>query len=906
LLIVHYQGGHVMRRRDYILGLIVFVVLGLMPLLTGSAAPLRQLSNPLIVVSNEGQAGPDVDRTLIRSTTDDPITNWRGRFFDPVGWQDAYPVMRAPAWTSSPHVDPLLADGADHIWGGTPGGPLTDDDGNPTTYPRRYDGSDYDNGHPIPTSPGPQYLFLRRDFCLPINALANPLRHLTAGDISITLLNATDSASVPDGAASVWLNDSTIGWVPGDESGNVTVIDVPDPAFLYRGRNTLAMRVGDARSDDRAAILYRAAFGYAIDPSAIIIGVNTTTPFEQEVVQFNVATDGLSGRSPYNYGWTFGDGGGDTTSSVNHAYLSSGTYTVNLTIADTESCTGTAALPITVLPFPLTITKTAQPDPVTAGETLRYRITAQNDSPIRALTSVVITDDLPAGTTFSFCTGGCVPPTPPDRTVRWELGNLGPQESSILDLYVTVALTTFGTLTNTAYGAQTGEVYTDGVPVAVEVLPPPCLVALTGVEITGPVSGLIGSLHTFTATIAPPDATEPVTYTWTPPPVSGQSTPAATYRWTTPGSYAITLTAKNCGGTVTATHTMSVCSPCPRPLTGVGISGRTGGFVDTAYDFVGVTSPANATQPVTYTWLPPPLGGQSTPTATYRWTAPGSYAITLTAGNCGGTFSATHTIAIEARQRSFAYLPMVLRDFPYDAPDACPGWSLSIDEPFDEDFDHVADRDWFTFQATVATSYTIRTQDLQIRADTVITLYDSTCAKVLATNDDLPYPSNSRASQVEWRAEATGALHVLVRSYEPSFFGPDTGYSLAVYDEDNPAPPIDDAPDFCDAAYPLVAGEPYTNDLDHANDNDWFVFDVVAGRTYTIATGDLDARANTALELWEADCLTQLAIDDDPAGPEAQLVWPATASGQLCANVRHHDWTVYGVDTGYTVTVEEE
>jgi hypothetical protein len=250
-----------MHRRGFILGLILFCTLTLASLLTHSAAQVSQLPNPLIIVSNQGQAGPNVDKTLIRSTVTDPAPDWRGRFFNPAGWQDAYPVMRAITWTTSLDIAPLLADHADHVWGGTPGGSLTDDAGNSTTYPRRYDGSDYDNGYPIPTGSSPQYLFLRKDFCLPINAQANALRRLTAGDISITLLNATDSTAVSDGAASVWLNDTTIALVPGDESGSTAFIDIPDPTFLYRGRNTLAMRVGDARSDERAAILYHAAFG---------------------------------------------------------------------------------------------------------------------------------------------------------------------------------------------------------------------------------------------------------------------------------------------------------------------------------------------------------------------------------------------------------------------------------------------------------------------------------------------------------------------------------------------------------------------------------------------------------------------------------------------------------------------
>ncbi|MCP4540806.1 MAG: PKD domain-containing protein [Chloroflexi bacterium] len=1165
-----------MHRRGFIIGLILFCTLILTSMLTHSTAQVGQLPNPLVIVSNHGQAGPTVDKTLVHNTFTDPVPDWNGRFFNPVGWPDAYPVMRALAWTTSPDVAPLLAAGADHIWGGTPSGPLTADAGNGTTYANRFATGNYDNGYPIPT--GSQYLFLRRDFCLPINAQASlATRRLSTGGTSITLLNAT--GVITDGAASVWLNGTTIAVVSDDESGNTTDINVPDPSFLFRGHNALALRTGDARSDERAAILYRAAFSYALDPNAITTTINTTPSFEQEQVQFYVTTDGLSGRTPFNYAWTFGDGGGAAGTTVYHTYTTTGDYTATLSIADIDSCTATLEMPVTVLPFPLSITKTATPDPVTAGESLHYQITVQNTSTVRDLTGVVVADELPLETTFAFCSNGCTPPTPPARVVSWSLGTLGTESTIILDLYMTVALTASGRLTNTTYGVQTNEVYTTGVPVGVEVLPAPCLLALTNLDVTGSDNGLINTSYPFTGTIAPPNASEPIYYTWTPTPVngqgtstadyqwvtpgwytltlraencappdtvavtathvisinspcpspvtgasisgptsaytdttysfsanltptnatqpvtytwsplplSGQSTPTSTYEWSTPGWYTLTLTVENCGGTVTTTHVISVNVPCPHPLTGARISGPGNGFTDTLYTFSGIITPANATEPVTYTWSPtpssgqgtltttyqwatpgwytltlraencggivtathiisvsappitcpfpltgvnitgptngiidtpylfgnvptpnylthpitytwspPPLSGQGTPTTTYQWATPGWHTLTLTAENCGGAVTTTHaisistsitcshpllgvsingptsgytntqysltaalnpanattpvtytwspaplsgqgtpsavyqwaitgtrtisltaencggifndahTITIGVRRPSFVYLPVLVRNYPDDAPDACPGWSLAIAEPFDEDFDHTADQDWFTFQATADVSYTIRTLDLEIRADTVITIYDSTCTTPLATNDDLPPPSNSRASQIGWRATATGPLHVLVRQFDPASFDTDTGYSLAVYDEANPAPRIDDAPDFCSLAADLATGQPYTNDFDHANDNDWFVFDATAGHTYTIATGNLGTRADTVLELWDDDCALRLSIDVEPGNPEAQIIWPATFSDQLRVNVRHYDWTIYGPDTDYSVTVGEE
>ncbi len=91
---------------------------------------------------------------------------------------------------------------------------------------------------------------------------------------------------------------------------------------------------------------------------------------------------------------------------------------------------------------------------------------------------------------------------------------------------------------------------------------PPCT-PLTDVTITGLHSGTTGTAYTFTATIAPPTATLPVTYTWTPEPQSGQRTGEAVYTWATTGTKTITVTAENCGGPVSNTHVITIIANRP-------------------------------------------------------------------------------------------------------------------------------------------------------------------------------------------------------------------------------------------------------------------------------------------------------------------------------------------------------
>ncbi|MBN1247524.1 MAG: PKD domain-containing protein, partial [Anaerolineae bacterium] len=100
---------------------------------------------------------------------------------------------------------------------------------------------------------------------------------------------------------------------------------------------------------------------------------------------------------------------------------------------------------------------------------------------------------------------------------------------------------------------------------------------------------------------------------------------------------------------------------CPAPLTGVEIAGTALGQIDTPYTFLAVTTPANATSPVSYTWSPEPLSGQGTAVVTYSWASPGDYAVALTASNCGGVDTATHNVKILAAAPERVCLPVIVR-----------------------------------------------------------------------------------------------------------------------------------------------------------------------------------------------------------------------------------------------------
>jgi len=95
----------------------------------------------------------------------------------------------------------------------------------------------------------------------------------------------------------------------------------------------------------------------------------------------------------------------------------------------------------------LGVTKSDEPDPVLAGEELRYTVVVTNNGPSDAA-GVVVTDTLPTGVTFSYFWPEVVPCTEEEGIVTCELGTIPAGESTTMGIAVQVSPTTVGTLTN--------------------------------------------------------------------------------------------------------------------------------------------------------------------------------------------------------------------------------------------------------------------------------------------------------------------------------------------------------------------------------------------------------------------------------------------------------------------------
>jgi hypothetical protein len=177
-------------------------------------------------------------------------------------------------------------------------------------------------------------------------------------------------------------------------------------------------------------------------------------------------------------------------------------------------------------------------------------------------------------------------------------------------------------------------------------------IALTGVSIGGPGAVSVDVAHTYTATTQPPGAAQPLFFLWSPEPDQGQGAAVVTYTLSATGPHLLTVEiADSTGQPFSATHTVTAALP----LTAVTLAGPLTGFPQITYFFTATVDPAEAVPPL-FDWSPAPDSGQGTAHTTYRWTAPGSQTITVTAHNDSGSVTTQHSIEIAG---STVYLPLI-------------------------------------------------------------------------------------------------------------------------------------------------------------------------------------------------------------------------------------------------------
>jgi len=118
------------------------------------------------------------------------------------------------------------------------------------------------------------------------------------------------------------------------------------------------------------------------------------------------------------------------------------------------------------IPQMLLLSKSA-PDVVVPGDVLTYTLTVTHSHPVSTTHHVILTDTVPAGTTFVSATGSY---TVTGNQVTWNVGTLGPGASTSVMMGVQVPPAAAGTITNAFYGAVSDEAEAvSGAPVSTQV-----------------------------------------------------------------------------------------------------------------------------------------------------------------------------------------------------------------------------------------------------------------------------------------------------------------------------------------------------------------------------------------------------------------------------------------------------
>jgi uncharacterized repeat protein (TIGR01451 family) len=177
--------------------------------------------------------------------------------------------------------------------------------------------------------------------------------------------------------------------------------------------------------------------------------VTDTLPAEVTLVSTAGCAEDPNGVPTCTLGTITAGGSAQYTVTVNVNSDTSGTITNNVSVSSSTTLINTgddsASEDTTVnAEADLAITKSDNPDPVIAGNSLTYTIDVQNNGPSDA-TNVVVTDTLPAGVTF-VSTAGCA--EDPNGLPTCTLGTITAGGSVQYTVTVLVNSGTSGTITN--------------------------------------------------------------------------------------------------------------------------------------------------------------------------------------------------------------------------------------------------------------------------------------------------------------------------------------------------------------------------------------------------------------------------------------------------------------------------
>jgi len=447
--------------------------------------------------------------------------------------------------------------------------------------------------------------FLLPSGCATKNSVTNP-RVGPAASFSATPLTGDRPLDVS------FVNSSTAGssqitavhWDFGD--GTISSAMSPGHSYAAAGTYTVSLTVTSAdgsNTQTRADYIVVTEAG-ALPPNAIFSGTPTAGHAPLTVTFTDASTQGSAPITAW--AWTFGDGGTSTLQNPSHTYTSNGSYTVSLAVTtsvgtDTETKPG--YIDVTSVPVPPTAQFSGTPREGVMPLTVQF------------------TDQSSLGSATTF------------TSHSWTFGDGGTSTATNPSHIYLLAGTYNVTLTvTTADGSnsatQTGYITVHPTPVAPTANfsgtptagPSPLPVQFSDLSIAG---------------------TSPITaWSWTFGDGGTSSVQSPSHTYASPGSYTVSLQVTTADGQNTKTRTAYI-QPCQTPV--ANFSGTpTTGVAPLSVSFTDQTTG----NPTTWSWRFGDGGTSTTRNPSHVYSTPGTYTVSLRAGNACGSDSVAKALYI--------------------------------------------------------------------------------------------------------------------------------------------------------------------------------------------------------------------------------------------------------------------
>ncbi|MCU1527461.1 MAG: hypothetical protein JWP75_1224 [Frondihabitans sp.] len=476
---------------------------------------------------------------------------------------------------------------------------------NPTTKAQAYTGYWKIGGDPTWGSSSPYFAGTIDEAAVYDHALSASTiaEHYALGTGAATVTPTSSFTATPtflsvkfDGTASSETNGTiaSYAWSFGD--GATSTSATPTHAYSTAGTYTVSLTVTDANG----------VTGTSSQQVTVAAAVPPTASFTSTPTNLSVAFDATGSSDPdgtiTSYAWNYGDGSTGTGSAPTHVYTASGTYTVQLTLTDSNGSTATSSAQVSV-------TKALVPP------TASFTATATNLSAAFDGTGSSDVNGTITGYAWTYGDGTTGTGATPSHTY-----------TTAGTYTVKLTVTDSNGLTGTASQSLT---------VAAAVVPPTAAFTPTATNLALSVDGSASTAGSAAIT----------GYAWTFGDGGTATGSTATHTYAAAGTYTVTLTVTDANGkTGTASQSVTVTKANVPP---------TASFTETATGLTQAFDGSGSSDPdgtiASYAWTFGDGGTATGAKPTHTYTTAGTYTVKLTVtDNQGATGSATQSVTVSA------------------------------------------------------------------------------------------------------------------------------------------------------------------------------------------------------------------------------------------------------------------